>query len=142
MNAFQQLIIHTALPDAEERVRAAGLHTYVVGHVVKNLRTCTFCMGDYTDRLPAAREVDQAVVGSEIPYTLKIGYSGCSRNCGEAMIQEIGIVRVDERTAPSPDTFDIYVGGRTGTLEPLIGRQVGAGPFAGAIPEYARVEVV
>lgn len=127
MNTFQQLIVHTALPQAEDLVRAAGLSVYAVGHVVKNLRTCTFCMGEYNDGLPAAQEVDAAVAGSQIPYTLKIGYSGCSRNCGEATLQEIGIVRVDERTAPSPETYDIYVGGRTGTLEPLVGTQVGAG---------------
>jgi precorrin-3B C17-methyltransferase len=127
MNTFQQLIVHTASPTAEERVKACGLAVYRVGHVVKNLRTCTFCVGDYTDGLPAAQELDRAVAGAEIPYTLKIGYSGCNQNCGEATLQEIGIVRVDDRINPSPETYDIYVGGRTGTLTPRAGSRVGAG---------------
>lgn len=122
MNSFMQLIVHTPDTDLESqhaRLRAAGLGVYAVGAVVKNLHTCTFCMGDRVEGLPDARRLDQLLAGAKVPFTVRIGFSGCVNNCGEAIIRDIGVVRL------SDGTYDIYAGGRPGSLEPLLGIKVG-----------------
>lgn len=130
LNAFMQLIVHTADPDVEgqmARLRALGLRTYPVGAVVKNLHTCTFCMGERIDGLPDAQRLDVAVAGEPVPYTVRIGFSGCQANCGEALARDIGVVRM------SDGTYDIYVGGRVAGLNPVFGQPVATGVPAEAL---------
>lgn len=132
LNAFMQLIVHTALPNVEEqqaRLRAAGLGVYPAGPVVKNLHTCTFCMGEKTAGLPDAQRLDEAVAGAAVPFPVRVGFSGCASNCGEALLRDIGVVRMDE------GRYDIYVGGRPGGLAPILGHRVAEGvPSAGLVP--------
>lgn len=121
LNGFMQLLVHTAEPDLpalRARLRAAGLGVYPAGPVVKNLHTCTFCMGEKADGLPDARHLDQAVAGLPVPFPLRIGFSGCASNCGEAMLRDLGVVRMDQ------DRYDIYLGGRPGSLNPQVGEKV------------------
>jgi nitrite reductase (NADH) large subunit len=44
----------------------------------------------------------------DTPHKVKMGVSGCPRNCAEAGIKDIGFVGVD-------DGFEIYVAGNGGT---------------------------
>jgi len=134
LNSFMQLIVHTARPDLAEQqaaLRAAGLGVYPAGPVVKNIQTCTFCMGDKIDGLPDAQQLDRAVAGVPVPFPVRVGFSGCASNCGEALMRDIGIVRMDS------DRYDLYVGGKPGSLDPLIGLKV-----AEAVPSAHLVESV
>ncbi|HYG60867.1 MAG TPA: hypothetical protein VD902_22545 [Symbiobacteriaceae bacterium] len=124
LNAFMQLIVHTSLPDLHEqhlRLRNAGLAIYPAGPVVKNLHTCSFCAGEKTDGLPDACRLDAAVAGAAVPFPLRVGFSGCSSNCAEAMLRDIGVVRMDE------GRYDVYIGGRASTLTPAFGQKVASG---------------
>lgn len=124
MNSFMQLIVHTHgenLSQQHERLRAAGLGIYPVGPVVKNLHTCTFCMGERVEGLPDAQRLDSLVAGASVPFPVRIGFSGCANNCGEAIIRDIGVVRMDG------DRYDLYVGGKPGSLTPLFGQKVAEG---------------
>lgn len=131
LNAFQQLIVHTPAADvaaAQARLRAAGLGVYPVGPVVKNLHTCTFCMGERTEGLPDARLLDGAVAGTPTPFPVRVGFSGCSNNCGEALVRDIGVVRMDG------GTYDIYLGGKAGSLAPRLGEKVAEGVPGSGLP--------
>lgn len=132
LNAFMQLIVHTEGPDLAEqqtRLRAAGLGVYPAGPVVKNLHTCTFCMGEKVDGLPDARRLDEAVAGAAVPFPVRVGFSGCASNCGEALVRDIGVVRMDA------DRYDIYIGGKPGSLNPLLGQKVAEGVPSAALAE-------
>lgn len=134
LNAFMQLIVHTARPDLAEQqalLRDEGLGVYPAGPVVKNLHTCTFCMGEKAEGLPDARRLDQAVAGSPVPFPVRVGFSGCASNCGEALVRDIGVVRMEA------DRYDIYLGGRPGSLLPQLGQKVAEG-----VPSSGLVETV
>jgi precorrin-3B C17-methyltransferase len=135
LNAFMQLIVHTERPDLADqqaRLRAAGLGVYPAGPVVKNLHTCTFCMGEKTDGLSDARRLDAAVAGIPVPFPVRMGFSGCPSNCGEAIMRDIGVVRMDA------DRYDIYIGGKPGSLDPLLGQKVAEGVTSADLVEAVR----
>jgi precorrin-3B C17-methyltransferase len=124
LNSFMQLIVQTHeedLPEQHHRLRAAGLGVYPVGPAVKNLHTCTFCMGERIDGLPDAQRLDQAIAGAKVPFPIRVGFSGCANNCGEAIVRDIGIVRI------GPDRYDIFIGGKAGSLTPRFGEKVAEG---------------
>lgn len=132
LNAFMQLIVHTAEPNVEaqqKRLREAGLGVYPAGRVVKNLHTCTFCMGEKTEGLPDARRLDQVVAGTPVPFPVRVGFSGCASNCGEALVRDIGVVRIDD------NRYDIYVGGKPGSLNPVLGQKVAEGVVSACLVE-------
>lgn len=127
MNSFMQLIVHASGTDVTQQIehlRSTGLGVYPVGPVVKNIQTCTFCMGDRVEGLPDAQRLDQAVAGMPVPFPVRVGFSGCANNCGEALMRDIGVVLVQ------PGRFDIYIGGRPGGLSPEPGTRVAAGVAA------------
>jgi NAD(P)H-nitrite reductase large subunit len=111
LNSFMQLILHSDRPDLEEalaELQALGMGVYPVGRVVKNLHTCTFCMGENVAGLPDAERLDAVVAGVPVPFTVRIGFSGCDKNCGEAKMREIGLVREQD------GRYSLYLGGKTG----------------------------
>lgn len=123
LNTFMQLILHSDRPDLEEalvELRALGLGVYPVGRVVKNLHTCTFCMGENISGLPDAERLDAALAGAPVPFTLRIGFSGCASNCGEARMREIGLVR------QADGRYALYLGGKAGG-EPVMAALVAEG---------------
>lgn len=134
LNSFQQLILHAPVQDESavtDRLRSLGLGVYAVGAVVKNLHTCTFCMGERTEGLPDARRLDAVVAGTPVPYTVRIGFSGCQSNCGEALLREIGVVRIGT-------TYDLFIGGRAASLSPTIGQRVAGGLSSAQLPDAIR----
>lgn len=131
LNAFMQLIIHTAATDLESqhaRLKAAGLSVYPAGPVVKNIQTCTFCSGENQVGLADALRLDEAVAGAPTPFPVRIGFSGCSANCAEAMLRDIGVVRLDA------GTYELYMGGRPGGLTPSFGIKIAEGLTADLLP--------
>lgn len=127
LNAFMQLLVHTSgsnLTEQHERLRAVGLGLYPAGPVVKNLHTCTFCMGERIEGLSDAQRLDEAVTGAQVPFPVRVGFSGCASNCGEALLRDIGVVRMGE------DRYDLFLGGRAGGLKPQFGLPVAAGVTA------------
>jgi precorrin-3B C17-methyltransferase len=134
LNSFQQLILHTSEQNVEEtsgRLRALGLGVYPVGAVVKNLHTCTFCMGERVEGLPDAQRLDSVVAGIPVPFTVRVGFSGCQNNCGEALLRDIGIVRMETG-------YDIFIGGRAAGLTPAVGTKVADGIPGDRLPVAVR----
>ncbi|KUO96171.1 nitrite reductase [Ferroacidibacillus organovorans] len=118
LTTMQQLIVEMdelRAENAKEALRSRGMGVYEVGHVVKNLAVCNFCKGAESEGLEAARELDKAIAGRLVPFPVRVGYSGCPNACGESLAKDIGIVKIK-------DTFNVYVGGETKTLNASSGK--------------------
>lgn len=120
LTTLQQLIIEMDEENAEEAKKALkeqGLLVYQTGSVVKNLSTCAFCKGAEIEGLETARQLNRQIVGGSVPFTLRVGYTGCPNACGEPLLKDIGIVK-------RKDTFDVYIGGQSKTLEAQTGQAI------------------
>ncbi|WP_300010487.1 nitrite reductase large subunit NirB [uncultured Roseobacter sp.] len=109
------------LPHIWSDLNKAGL---VSGHAYsKGLRTVKTCVGtDHCrfgtqDSTGLGIKLEKILWGSWTPHKLKLGVSGCPRNCAEATCKDIGIVCVDSG-------FQIGIGGAAGMdvkeVQPLI----------------------
>lgn len=86
------------------------------------------------DGLPDAQALDQAVAGTPVPFPVRIGFSGCANNCGEALMRDIGVVLMQ------PGRFDIFIGGRPGSLTPEPGMKVAADlPSSDLVPSVLAI---
>lgn len=113
LSTFQQLIVEMneeKVEDAKKALREKGLRVYETGSVVKNLSVCSFCKGAEIEGLEAARNLNDTIAGMAVPFTMRVGYTGCPNACGEPLVKDIGIVKRKE-------TFEIYVGGQSKTME-------------------------
>jgi len=85
------------------------------GHAyTKAFRTCKTCVGqDFCrygvgDSTALGIAIERRFQGVESPHKMKLAVSGCSRNCAEATVKDVGAVAV-------PGGFEIYVGGAAGS---------------------------
>ena len=99
------------LPAIWADLNAAGL---VSGHAYsKGLRTVKTCVGtDHCrfgtqDSTGLGVKLEKVLWGSWTPHKVKLGVSGCPRNCAEATCKDVGIVCVDSG-------FQIGIGGAAG----------------------------
>jgi len=99
------------LPDIWADLNKAGM---VSGHAYsKGLRTVKTCVGtDHCrfgtqDSTGLGIKLEQTLWGSWTPHKVKLGVSGCPRNCAEATCKDVGIVCVDSG-------YQIGVGGAAG----------------------------
>jgi precorrin-3B C17-methyltransferase len=117
LTTFQQLYIE--IPDDKkeeiiEEFQKVGLACYPVGNFVKSLRTCNFCKGEIEEGMPVAKELNRRIAGKEVPFTLKVSYTGCPIGCGEPMLSDIGIMKIK-------DHYNLYVGGKAKGLDAEVG---------------------
>ncbi|MEM8979076.1 MAG: nitrite reductase large subunit NirB [Pseudomonadota bacterium] len=99
------------LPAIWSDLNAAGM---VSGHAYsKGLRTVKTCVGtDHCrfgtqDSTGLGIKLEKALWGSWTPHKVKLGVSGCPRNCAEATCKDVGIVCVDSG-------YQIGIGGAAG----------------------------
>ncbi|MEL7132542.1 MAG: (2Fe-2S)-binding protein, partial [Pseudomonadota bacterium] len=99
------------LPSIWADLNEAGM---VSGHAYsKGLRTVKTCVGtDHCrfgtqDSTGLGIKLEKALWGSWTPHKLKLGVSGCPRNCAEATCKDIGVVCVDSG-------YQIGIGGAAG----------------------------
>jgi len=134
LTTFQQLLVQMDASRAEAArlaLHEAGLKTYPAGAVVKNVRACGFCQGDEVEGYATAVALDETVAGMPVPFTLRVGYTGCTNGCGEPLMQDIGVVK-------APEGFRIYAGGRASGLTPRPGQLVAEGIAEEGLPEAVR----
>ncbi|MEH6986268.1 nitrite reductase [Cytobacillus firmus] len=109
LTTFQQIYIEVFEDDKDSIIgefEKAGLHCYPVGSFVKSLRTCNFCKGAEEEGMPVAKELNSRISGKPVPFTLKAAYTGCPVGCGEPLINDIGIMKMQ-------DHYDLYIGGKS-----------------------------
>ena len=99
------------LPAIWADLNAAGM---VSGHAYsKGLRTVKTCVGtDHCrfgtqDSTGLGIQLEKVLWGSWTPHKLKLGVSGCPRNCAEATCKDIGVICVDSG-------YQISIGGAAG----------------------------
>ncbi|MGH1368403.1 MAG: nitrite reductase large subunit NirB [Maritimibacter sp.] len=99
------------LPDIWSDLNEAGM---VSGHAYsKGLRTVKTCVGtDHCrfgtqDSTGLGIKIEKHMWGSWSPHKLKLGVTGCPRNCAEATCKDIGVVCVDSG-------YEISIGGAAG----------------------------
>jgi nitrite reductase (NADH) large subunit len=99
------------LPAVWADLNKAGM---VSGHAyAKGLRTVKTCVGTEwcrfgtQDSTALGVELEKMMWGSWTPAKVKLGVSGCPRNCAEATVKDIGVVCVDSG-------YEIHIGGAAG----------------------------
>jgi nitrite reductase (NADH) large subunit len=99
------------LPAVWADLNAAGM---VSGHAyAKGLRTVKTCVGTEwcrfgtQDSTGLGVQLEKIMWGSWSPAKVKLGVSGCPRNCAEATCKDIGVVCVDSG-------YEIHIGGAAG----------------------------
>jgi precorrin-3B C17-methyltransferase len=109
LTTFQQIYLEVSEDEVDETIQefqAAGLKCYPVGNVVKSLRTCNFCKGELEEGMPVAKEINERTAGKEVPFTVKMAYTGCPVGCGEPLVNDIGIMKIR-------DKYNLYIGGKS-----------------------------
>ena len=99
------------LPAVWSRLVAAGFES---GHAYgKSLRTVKSCVGQTWCRYGVQDSVGLAVMlelryrGLRSPHKIKLGVSGCARECAEARGKDVGVIATEEG-------WNMYVGGNGG----------------------------
>ena len=99
------------LPEIWKRLVDAGFES---GHAYgKSLRTVKSCVGSTWCRYGVQDSVGLAVAlelryrGLRSPHKLKLGVSGCARECAEARGKDVGVIATDKG-------WNVYVGGNGG----------------------------
>lgn len=117
LTTFQQLYIEIPENKKEEIIQEfkhVGLSCYPVGNYVKSLRTCNFCKGEEREGMPVAKELNKRFAGKQVPFTLKMAYTGCPIGCGEPMVSDIGVLKFK-------DQYNLYVGGKGNGFDAEVG---------------------
>lgn len=99
------------LPDIWEELAAVGLES---GHAyAKSLRTVKSCVGlswcryGVQDSTALAIEIENRYKGLRSPHKIKMGVSGCARECAEAQGKDVGIIATEKG-------WNLYVCGNGG----------------------------
>lgn len=85
----------------------------------KSFRTVKTCVGtDYCrfglgDSTALGVDIEETYQGIEGPAKMKLGVSGCPRNCAESMVKDVGLVAI-EGQEDQHCRWQIYVGGAAG----------------------------
>ncbi|WP_293676821.1 nitrite reductase large subunit NirB [uncultured Phenylobacterium sp.] len=99
------------LPAVWSDLNAAGMvsgHAY--GKALRTVKTCVgtdWCRFGTQDSTGLGVRLEKFMWGSWTPAKVKLGISGCPRNCSEATCKDIGVICVDSG-------YEIHVGGAAG----------------------------
>ena len=84
---------------------------WAYGKSFRTVKTCVgtdFCRFGLGDSTKLGIDMEERYKGIEGPAKMKLGVSGCPRNCAESMVKDVGLVAVEG------DRWQIYVGGAAG----------------------------
>jgi nitrite reductase (NADH) large subunit len=84
---------------------------YAYGKALRTVKTCvgsTFCRYGTQDSMNLGITLEKKFEGLWTPAKVKMGVTGCPRNCAESAIKDIGIIGIS-------GGWEIYIGGCGGT---------------------------
>jgi nitrite reductase (NADH) large subunit len=84
---------------------------WAYGKSFRTVKTCVgtdFCRFGLGDSTKLGVDMEERYKGIEGPAKMKLGVSGCPRNCAESMVKDVGLVAVEG------GKWQIYVGGAAG----------------------------
>ncbi|NMO92010.1 nitrite reductase large subunit NirB [Actinomycetospora sp. TBRC 11914] len=84
---------------------------WAYGKSFRTVKTCVgtdFCRFGLGDSTQLGIDLEERYKGIEGPAKMKLGVSGCPRNCAESMVKDVGLVAIEG------PRWQIYVGGAAG----------------------------
>lgn len=84
---------------------------YAYSKSLRNVKSCVgsrFCRFGTQDALGLGIKLEKAIEMVDTPHKMKMGVSGCPRNCAEALTKDFGVICVE-------NGFQLYLGGNGGT---------------------------
>ncbi|MBO9520007.1 MAG: nitrite reductase large subunit [Nocardioidaceae bacterium] len=99
------------LPAIWKRLVDAGFESgHAYGKSLRTVKSCvgsTWCRYGVQDSVGMAVELELRYRGLRAPHKLKLGVSGCARECAEARGKDVGVIATD-------NGWNLYVGGNGG----------------------------
>ena len=99
------------LPEIWRRLVDAGFESgHAYGKSLRTVKSCvgsTWCRYGVQDAVALAVRLELRYRGLRSPHKLKLGVSGCARECAEARAKDVGVVATDRG-------WNLYVGGNGG----------------------------
>ncbi|WP_164700601.1 nitrite reductase large subunit NirB [Modestobacter sp. KNN46-3] len=99
------------LPAIWERLVAAGFESgHAYGKSLRTVKSCvgsTWCRYGVQDSVALAIALELRYRGLRSPHKIKLGVSGCARECAEARGKDVGVIATD-------NGWNLYVGGNGG----------------------------
>jgi nitrite reductase (NADH) large subunit len=99
------------LPAIWKRLVDAGFESgHAYGKALRTVKSCvgsTWCRYGVQDSVGMAVELELRYRGLRSPHKLKLGVSGCARECAEARGKDVGVIATDKG-------WNLYVGGNGG----------------------------
>nr|WP_307833805.1 nitrite reductase large subunit NirB [Sinomonas cellulolyticus] len=99
------------LPDIWAELIAAGMESgQAYGKSLRTVKSCvgsTWCRYGQQDSVGMAIQLELRYRGLRSPHKLKLGVSGCARECAEARGKDVGVIA-------TADGWNLYVGGNGG----------------------------
>ncbi|MGH3457191.1 nitrite reductase large subunit NirB [Aeromicrobium sp.] len=99
------------LPSIWARLVDAGFESgHAYGKAVRTVKSCvgqTWCRYGVQDSVGLAVALELRYRGLRSPHKIKLGVSGCARECAEARSKDVGIIATEEG-------WNLYVGGNGG----------------------------
>ena len=89
--------------------RAGMISGYAYGKSLRTVKTCVGSSGaaGTQDSTAMGIAIEKATWGAWTPHKVKMGVSGCPRNCAEATVKDFGVVAVESG-------WELHVGGAAG----------------------------
>jgi len=99
------------LPEIWERLVAAGFESgHAYGKSLRMVKSClgtNWCRYGVGDSTAMAAHLERRYRGLRSPHKIKIGVSGCARECAEAQAKDVGVIATHRG-------WNLYVGGNGG----------------------------
>ena len=99
------------LPAIWKRLVEAGFESgHAYGKALRTVKSCvgsTWCRYGVQDSVGLAVDLELRYRGLRSPHKLKLGVSGCARECAEARGKDVGVIATDKG-------WNLYVGGNGG----------------------------
>ena len=99
------------LPEIWKRLVDAGFESgHAYGKAVRTVKSCvgsTWCRFGVQDSVALAVDLELRYRGLRAPHKIKLGVSGCARECAEARGKDVGVIATD-------NGWNLYVGGNGG----------------------------
>lgn len=99
------------LPEIWRRLVVAGFESgHAYGKAVRTVKSCvgsTWCRYGVQDSVGMAVDLELRYRGLRAPHKIKLGVSGCARECAEARGKDVGVIATD-------NGWNLYVGGNGG----------------------------
>ncbi|MFC7623063.1 nitrite reductase large subunit NirB [Microlunatus sp. GCM10028923] len=99
------------LPEIWRRLVDAGFESgHAYGKAVRTVKSCvgsTWCRFGVQDSVGLAVDLELRYRGLRAPHKIKLGVSGCARECAEARSKDVGVIATESG-------WNLYVGGNGG----------------------------